>query len=275
MYRGPQDLPKFHTLPREDERPEIRSDEDAYNDIAVVVHSKQHNKVRNRELQHVQQSADSLLDHVGPEFLFKTSARYDAIRFRRAVLRGTARNRCRRRSFTNMLADEVSIILFTRAAKEFQDHDEDDDSDARAGEHAVGSDVPGTGEKAFASRSQHIRSKFLYCTVCTKKLGRRKNGRNVLTHSSEGPLTGVNGIPIPQHLFSQISRSVDTQCQASRLRPRDEPTEILQELPPPILMPPMLFPEAVAIAAAPVPVLDAISIPPVELDAIFIFMLCQ
>lgn len=118
--------------------------------------------------------------------------------------------------------------------------------------------------------------KFLYCTVCTKKLGRRKNGRNVLTHSSEGPLTGVNGIPVPQHLSPQTSQSFNTQCQASRLRPRDEPTEILQELPPPMLMPPMLLPEAVAMAAAPVAVLDIISIPPVELDGISIFMLrCQ
>ena len=40
------------------------------------------------------------------------------------------------------LAQDVAVIFFGAAAKEFERYDEQDDADAGAGKHAAGCDVP-------------------------------------------------------------------------------------------------------------------------------------
>ena len=61
-------LRKPQRLPRKDKCAQKRPDEYTYDDIPVEVHRKQHDEIRNRELQHVQQSADELLDECGANY---------------------------------------------------------------------------------------------------------------------------------------------------------------------------------------------------------------
>lgn len=56
-------------LPTTDEVSKICADEDADNDVSVVVHGEQHDKVCYCELEHMKQSADCLLDDAGAEVL--------------------------------------------------------------------------------------------------------------------------------------------------------------------------------------------------------------
>lgn len=56
-------LPNSKALVPEDEVPDIRPNEDTDYDVPIVVHGQQHDKVRHRKLQHVQQRADRLLQY--------------------------------------------------------------------------------------------------------------------------------------------------------------------------------------------------------------------
>lgn len=47
-------LPHVEALPPTDEVPKVRADEDANDDVSVVVHGQQHDEVGNRKLQHVE-----------------------------------------------------------------------------------------------------------------------------------------------------------------------------------------------------------------------------
>jgi hypothetical protein len=47
-----------------------------------------------------------------------------------------------------VLADDVSVIFFDTSSQKLEEHDEEDDADARAGEHAGAADVPTGGKKA-------------------------------------------------------------------------------------------------------------------------------
>ena len=47
-----------------------------------------------------------------------------------------------------MLADEKAVVLLDRAPEELERHDEQDDADAGACEHACRGDVPGGGDEA-------------------------------------------------------------------------------------------------------------------------------
>lgn len=60
-------FPTCNRLPREDKRSQERSDEDADDDVPVVVHGKQHDKIRNRELSHMEHGPDKLLEQVRPD----------------------------------------------------------------------------------------------------------------------------------------------------------------------------------------------------------------
>jgi hypothetical protein len=60
-------LANTETLVSEDEVPNIRTNEDTNDNVSIVVHGQQHDKVRDRELQHVQQGADCLLQYTWAE----------------------------------------------------------------------------------------------------------------------------------------------------------------------------------------------------------------
>jgi hypothetical protein len=51
-------------LPVEDKSSEKSANQDAYNDISVIVHCQQHDKIRYSELQHMQESPYKLLHGV-------------------------------------------------------------------------------------------------------------------------------------------------------------------------------------------------------------------
>lgn len=50
------------TLPRKDKRAEKRPDEDTDDNVPVEIHSKQHDEIRNGELEQMQSCANELLD---------------------------------------------------------------------------------------------------------------------------------------------------------------------------------------------------------------------
>ena len=50
------------TLPRKDKRAEKRPDEDTYDYVPVEIHRKQHDEIRNGELEQMQRCANELLD---------------------------------------------------------------------------------------------------------------------------------------------------------------------------------------------------------------------
>lgn len=55
-------LRKPQRLPREDKRAQKRPDKYTYDNIPVEIHRKQHDEIRNSELQHVQCCADELFN---------------------------------------------------------------------------------------------------------------------------------------------------------------------------------------------------------------------
>lgn len=62
-------LAHTEALPPKDEVPEICANEDADDDVSVVVHGKQHDEVCDSKLQHMKESADCLLEDAGAELL--------------------------------------------------------------------------------------------------------------------------------------------------------------------------------------------------------------
>jgi hypothetical protein len=60
-------LSNSEALIPEDEVPDIRPNKYTNNDIPVVVHCQQHDKVRHGKLQHMQQRTNRLLQHRRPE----------------------------------------------------------------------------------------------------------------------------------------------------------------------------------------------------------------
>lgn len=46
------------------------------------------------------------------------------------------------------MAHEVAVVFLTCSAQELERHDEENDADARAGEHSAGGDVPRGSDKA-------------------------------------------------------------------------------------------------------------------------------
>lgn len=67
MNRPGRHLPEIHSLPGEHKRTQPRPDNDTNNNVSIIVHSQQHDKVCNSERNHVQRSADHLLEDIRPE----------------------------------------------------------------------------------------------------------------------------------------------------------------------------------------------------------------
>ena len=77
----------------------------------------------------------------------------------------------------------MSIVLAAKTTKEFQDANEADDTDAAACEHALGGDVPGRRYETLSTVSHHDAREAA-------------GGEDV-------DLTGVDGVPIPEHLHKR------------------------------------------------------------------------
>jgi len=60
-------LPQTNNLPIKHKTPQERSNNDANNDIPIIVHSQQHNQIRYCELHHMEQCSDCLLEDIWPE----------------------------------------------------------------------------------------------------------------------------------------------------------------------------------------------------------------
>lgn len=157
-------FPGAYRFPREEKRPQERSDEDADDDVPVVVHGQQHDEIRNRELGHMERGPDKLLEQRRPHrAVIDTSSGGGGDIGVRTLVRGRGRGAvtfwdgsscsCRRRQRGHLpphtgTADDVGVVFAAHAAQEFKNHDEADDTDAGAAEHAVGGDVPVFGDEA-------------------------------------------------------------------------------------------------------------------------------
>lgn len=111
--------------PVADELAQPCTDEDTDDDVAVVVHGEQHDDVGGTESTGVDKSTDELLERGGTEG------------------QGSAVGAMGRGGCTTVeLSIQGRIVLLAQAAEEFDGHDEEDDADAGASEHALGPDVP-------------------------------------------------------------------------------------------------------------------------------------
>lgn len=126
------------------ERPEVRADEDANDNVAIVVHCKQHDEIGNGKLDHVQQRPGSLFQYTRPEPLGLRCAltRWSGTRRRGWLIAVVPRCAGFESGSRGVLLDEISIILLDGAAHELQRHGQQEDADARAGKHAGGGVVP-------------------------------------------------------------------------------------------------------------------------------------
>lgn len=135
-------LSDVEVLPTKDEVSEVRTNEDADDEISVVVHSEQHDKVSDSELEHVEERADRLLDEAGAKLGIDDgstggcggSSCWLAIaifRWRGGVGSTNGRDR------PGVLCDNVAIVLLACATKELEDYDEENDSDTAASEHSL------------------------------------------------------------------------------------------------------------------------------------------
>lgn len=79
-------LPYVKALPPADKIAKVCADEYTDDNVSVVVHGEQHDKVCYRKLQHMEQGADSLLEDAWPEVLYGGSRTYSGRR-RFAVVR--------------------------------------------------------------------------------------------------------------------------------------------------------------------------------------------
>jgi hypothetical protein len=140
-------LANAEALPTKDEVSKIRSDEDANDEVPIVVHGEKHDKVGDGKLTHVKERTDGLLKEVWAEFL--SLSRSGGVRFSRgsgvlawAIMIGRGGRGWRRSERTGVLSDDVTVVLFAGAAKELEKDYEKDDADAAAGKHTLGRDVP-------------------------------------------------------------------------------------------------------------------------------------
>lgn len=112
----------------------------------MLFQNLQHHEVSYSKLNHVQESSDSLLDdgrskaaaitleHLGQQI---------AVALARTAVRATGwASRCSGGLTSDMVADQVGIILLDGTAEELERHDEQYNSDTGPGEHAGGGDVP-------------------------------------------------------------------------------------------------------------------------------------
>jgi len=133
-------LAYVEALPAEDEVSKICANEDADDDVSVVIHCKQHDEVCDCELQHMEKSTNSLLEDTGAEILRSESC---ASRGSLAVVgRSRGCNGGCRSVGSEVLLNDVAVILFAGAAKEFEKNHKENDADARTCEHALRGNTP-------------------------------------------------------------------------------------------------------------------------------------
>lgn len=153
-------LPDAQSLPLKDEGAKISTDEDADDEVTVVVHGQQHDKVRDSKLNHVYQRTDCLLEHAWAEGRHGGAGRASQLAIVdgfEALLGGigwgSGLGCCgggggRLLELVGVLLHDEAVVLLGQAAEELEGHDEEDDADAGAGEHALGLDLPGLGDEA-------------------------------------------------------------------------------------------------------------------------------
>jgi hypothetical protein len=140
-------------LPPEYEVTQVCANEDADDEVSVVVHGQQHDKVRDSECTHVQCRPDRLLYNAWSELarchrhgaasnwrLLRGRILSHAVVIRRGGSEGTGRrgNEC-----LGVLLNDEAVVLLGRAAQELEEDDEEDDADAGTGKHGFGAYVPG------------------------------------------------------------------------------------------------------------------------------------
>lgn len=143
------------------------SQENADNEVAIVVHCKQHDEIGQSECNHMQQCTKGLLDkgevdsvgrahsHVCPMTHERCGASSD-IGGVFVGLDGLGGIISRASLFTTLggmsmssgLLDEVSLIDTTESTKHLQSDNKTDDTDTRSCKHGPGSDSPGGGDEA-------------------------------------------------------------------------------------------------------------------------------
>lgn len=137
----------MEAFPAKNEVSDVRADEDGDDKVPIVVHGEQHDKVRNSELAHVQQRADSLLEHARAE---GTCRNWIAIRgagcgcrhLAVTVYGGRGRRLGGGCEGAGVLRNDVAVVFFAGATEEFEEDYQEDYTDAGACEHAFGCDVP-------------------------------------------------------------------------------------------------------------------------------------
>lgn len=204
-------LPDAQSLPLKDEGAKIGTDEDADDEVTVVVHGQQHDKARDSKLNHVYQRTDGLLEHAWAEGRHGDAGRASqlaAVDGLEARLGGIGwgsglgcggGGRGRFLELGGVLLDDEAVVLLGQAAEELEGHDEEDDADAGAGEHALGLDLPGLGDEA-----------------------------------------GVDDVPVPEHLVMGSAHVAFALAIAILIEVKGL-TEIWHEPPMPIMSPMELF----------------------------------
>lgn len=161
------------------ETSEVGAYENANDDVSIVVHCQagtvlarhltrpaqrgdlQHDKVRDGELQHVQQCANGLLQKV---WAIPSTNRRGTDRSRAAfsgAALGGGRQDCGFNSGLGVLPDEEAVVLLDGTAEHLKRDDEQDDAYARAGKDGIGGDLPRRGDEARVDRvpvPEHLRS---------------------------------------------------------------------------------------------------------------------
>lgn len=180
---------------------QVRAEEDADNDVSVVVHGEQHDKVSHSELHHVQKRADRLLADVGAEGRDANGAGGRAVGGLAAIRTSSIVANRRRRTFElgHVLADDVAVEFLDGAAEGFEGHDKEEDTNARSGEHALGGDVPRAGDETgidgvpvpkhrdhtAGTRAAHAHggsSAGGGCHIHSRSTGHRHSGRSTHIH---------------------------------------------------------------------------------------------
>lgn len=146
-------------FPVEDERAKICSNKDANDDVAIVVHGEQHDKVRHGELESVKQSSDGLLSKTGTEsgHWWLASGRCSVetsacaiLSLRLTTLRGPSNiglNGCKSVGSDVLLSDHV-VVFFACTSEKLETNDQKNDADAGASEGTSCLYVPAPSDEA-------------------------------------------------------------------------------------------------------------------------------
>lgn len=174
-------VPCNHVFPVESKVANIGTDEDTSKDVAIVVHGEptskttklaiqphpifffsnlQHHNIRRTKLKHVQKRANSLLQNSrskrrnrSTRHGSRTSSPHSSSSTHGSSSTAVTQlfnSRAGSLDPRQVLIDEEAVVFAGSAAEALEGGDEDDGSDAGAGELAVGFNVPLVGEEAAA-----------------------------------------------------------------------------------------------------------------------------